>query len=71
MGFATELQRDLNARGATYDCLENRRIGSSFSGAAAAHVSRDSLAKVVVFAAGRDGLIRPRFQGILVKYQAE
>ena len=71
MGFAVRLQWDLNSRGVTYDCLGYRRTGSSIPGADAGHVSRDSLAKAVVFAAGLDGLIRPRFQGILVKYQAE
>jgi hypothetical protein len=71
MGFAIGLQRDLNARGATYDCLGYRRTGSSIPDAEAGHVLRNSLAKAVVFAAGLDGLIRPRFQDILVKYQAE
>jgi hypothetical protein len=71
MGFAIRLQRDLNARGVTYDCLGYRRTGSSIPGAEAGHVSRDSLAKAVAFAARLDGLRRPRFQNLLVKYEAE
>jgi hypothetical protein len=67
MGFAVRLQWDLNARGVTYDCLGYRRTGSSIP-AEAGHALRDSLAKAFVFAAELDGLIRPRFQGILVKY---
>ena len=67
MGFAVRLQWDLNAPGVTYDCLGYRRTGSSIPGAEAGHVSHDSLAKAVVFAAGLDGLIRPRFQCIFVK----
>jgi hypothetical protein len=59
MGCAIRLQRDLNGRGVTYDCL------GSIPGAETGRVSRDSLAKALVFAARRDGLSRPRFQGLL------
>jgi hypothetical protein len=71
MGFAIRLQRDLNGRGVTYDCLGFRRTGSSIPGAEAGRVSRDSLAMTVVFAARLNGLSRPRFQGLLAKYEAE
>jgi hypothetical protein len=71
MGFAVRLQRDVNGRSVPYDCLGFRRTGSSIPGAEAGRVSRNSLAKAVVFAAGLDRLIRPRFQGLLAKYEAD